>query len=222
MKIRVDGKPIFDETGKIIQIVVEKQDTVQITTPAADCRACVYVMSYDSCSISIEGGSSIIDSISGVGMEISLFQCAFEIRKNSGLFVLNGDTLAKEGIYNLSIPLVPRIIRQLLDNSEINYQYEKYKDTEIFRVHKSNQNLFEKMVTECIEFRCSDSVNHGNCDILRQLPIRVAIEESDKLMHLCKKHAIYPSDRGGYNIKVEGYSNSKLNQYYYNETRMWD
>ena len=53
MKIHVDGKSIFDEAGKIIQIVVGNQNTVQITTPVEELRTCVYVMSYDGCSLSI-------------------------------------------------------------------------------------------------------------------------------------------------------------------------
>ena len=145
-----------------------------------------------------------------------------EIFENDGQFVLDDILLNKVGIYCLSIPIIPRIIRQLLDNSKINYEYEKRKNSEVFRVHRNEQKFFKQMVMECFEFRCSESVNNSKSEILRQLPILVAIEESDKLVHLGKKHSIYPSSRGGYNIKVEGYSNPKLNQYYYNETKMWD
>ena len=229
MKIRVNGEQIFDAINQEVEIIVEKTDEVKILTPPEDLRACVVDMSNMTCSISIEGGTSIIESISKDGIELPVFQCSFEIHKyngeinkETGFFILSDTTIDKENIYSLSIPMVSRLISKLLDNSGVGYQYEKLQETEIFRVNKSNREKFELLVKQCFEYRCSNSVNHGNCDVLRQLPIRVAVEESNKLIILGKKHAIYPAKLGGYDIKVENYTNSKLNEYYYNQTGMWD
>jgi hypothetical protein len=222
MRIRIDGKEILKSQATIVELVVEEKDTLQITTPAADQTTCMYVMSYDNSKLSIEGGASIIDSLSGKGMEIPFLRCTFEISKTNGLFMLNGNVLDKSEMYNLSVLMVPRIIRQLLDNSEIQYENFRSKDLEIFRVDKSNQVIFEEMVKQCIEYRCSQSADIGSCEILRQLPISVAIEESDKLIALGKKHAIYASARGGYNIKVKDYRNGRLDQYCYYDSKMWD
>jgi len=222
MKIRIDGKEIFNNQATIVELVVEEKDTLQITTPAADQTTCIYVMSYDNCKLSIEGGASIIESLSGKGMEIPFLRCSFEIKKDNGLFILNDNTLDKSEMYNLSVSMVPRIISQLLDNSEILYEHSKSKVAEIFRVDQSNQEFFEQMVKQCIEYRCSQSADGGGCEILRQLPIKIAIEESDKLIALGKKHAIYASARGGYNIKVRDYRNGILDQYCYYDSKMWD
>ncbi len=216
MKIRENGKEIFNNQSSIIELVVEEKDTVQITTPAADTRTCVYVMSYDNCKLSIEGGASIIEEIPTPG------EGSFEIHKDTGVFILNNETLDSTGMYNLSIPLVSRIIRQLLDNSKIKYQYVKSENIEVFRVDKTNHKFFYELVKDCIEYRCSQSADIGSCEIIRQLPIRVAIDESDKLIALNKKHAIYSSSRGGYNIKVKDYKNGKLEHYQYFDSKMWD
>jgi hypothetical protein len=217
MKIRKDGKEILNDPNCIIEIVLGDKDTLQMTTPAADYLTCVYVTSYDNSKLSFEGGESIIEKGS-----ITATKSTFEIRKDNGLFILNGDKLAQTEMYDLSVSMVPRIIRQLLDNSKIDYNYSNSSAVETFSVDISSQELFEQMVRECIEYRCSLSAASGYSQILRQLPIRVAIEESDKLIAIGKKHAIYTSAHGGYNIKVKGYINGKLEHYSHTESRMWD
>jgi len=167
--------------------------------------------------LSIVGGKSIAKDI-----DLDSLQCKFEIFKTNGLLVLNGNSLDNSEMYRFSVPMIPRIIRQLLDNKKMIYGHLKTEDVEIFRVDKSNEEFFETMVKQCIEYRCSASADFGNCEILRQLPIRIAIGESDKLIALDKKHAIYPSVRGYYNIKVQDYTNDLLNGYCYHDSNTWD
>lgn len=149
-------------------------------------------------------------------------QCFFSISRIGSRYILNGEELDISEMYNLSEGLLPRILRQLLDNWKNEYFFHKSETTYVYYVSEEHKEYFENLVKECIEYRCNKSADIGRCEILRQLPMKVAIEESDKLIALGKKHAIYSSARGGYNIKVHDYTNSSLDRYCYYDSGMWD
>lgn len=136
----------------------------------------------------------------------SLEKCSFEIREeNEGTsFVLDGLLLDTSKMYHLSIPMFSKIMMKLLQKSTISgYEYCDFGSAEIFKVDKKDQKLFEKVINDCINYRCCDMKKFIKYDMLSQLPMDIAIEESDKLITLGKKHSIYKSFIVGYNIRVE-------------------
>jgi hypothetical protein len=137
----------------------------------------------------------------------------FKFINDGCLIILNDIVLDKSAMYQFSVEIVPKIIKQLLDHSGIRYQHETSNDSEIFSVNRSDKEKFEEIIKQCIEYRCSNISNTGHCEILRQLPMHVAIIESNKLVTLGKKHAIYKSIGGKYNIKVKDYKNDSLGVY---------
>lgn len=141
--------------------------------------------------------------------------------EKGGKYFLNDESVDVSCMYHLSC--LTRVFREILKENNVICGYVEKDSEEIIQLAEPQKSeLFEELLKQCIEFRCNASVEKGECTIIRQLPIKVAISESNKLIALNKVHAIYKSVRGGYNIKVSGYENSSLDHYCDSDSRMWD
>lgn len=78
------------------------------------------------------------------------------------------------------------------------------------------------MAIETLKTRCYANIETEYTDIIRQLPFKVAMQESDKILSLNIKHSIYASVRGGYNIKTIKYDNKSLDHHCYYDSKTWD
>lgn len=140
-------------------------------------------------------------------------------------FVFSDGSITEYLIY-AHVVSVLRIASEILMSKHI-YVETIIVDREIKRLTvnlKDSQNL-KDAVKEAAEKRCSHEVDDlPKVNIIRQLPWKIVIDESNKIAKLGILHAIYASACGGYNIKVfKPYENPSLNFYCcYSSTLVWD
>lgn len=137
-------------------------------------------------------------------------------------YYLNGDVVDTSNVYDLSLGLAMWVVKNILDELKISYSYIENGSDKMISVNHASKSFFEKIVTETFSIRLSKSATRGSFTIIRQLPRKVLMEESNRLVSMNKEHAIYSSARGGYNIKVRDYANSALDYYCYTDSKVWD